>query len=151
MLTTGRRRSKTRSTLITIILSSLLCYCLGFSVLGVSRLPRPEKQDTPTPDYAEETERAQTRAVTAAPTQTFTPFLSPTKTVFTPTITWTPSQTFTPFKTWTGTPTGTATETLPPSLTPTITETPVPSDTPIPPTLTPVPPTATMPPPSPTS
>lgn len=136
MITTGRRRAKTRSTLIIIILASLLCYCLGFSVLWVSRLPRPGKQPTPTLDPAVETEMSTTHVPTTEPTTTDTPFLSPTPTGVTPSPSWTPSQTFTPFKTWTGTPTGTATETLKPSLTPTITETLVPSDTPVPPTAT---------------
>jgi hypothetical protein len=139
MTMADRKSSKTRSTLILIILASILCYCLGIGVLWVSRLPRPEQTLTPTPNLTAEAATRQAETAAAIPTATGVLFISATPTVLSPTPTWTPSQTFTPFKTWTGTPTGTATQTLPPSQTPTVTDTVQPSNTPIPATETPVP------------
>ena len=144
MTFSGRRRAKTRSTLIIIILASLLCYCVGLSVLGVSRIQLPEKKPTKTEEVTE-TSIAPTQIPTTLVSATFA--FSPTAGLVTATPSWTPSQTFTPFKTWTGTPTGTATKTPTITQTPTITHTPVPptaTNTSVPPTFTPVPPTETV-------
>jgi hypothetical protein len=145
MTFSGRRRAKTRSTLIIIILASLLCYCVGLSVLGISRIELPEKKPTKTAEVTETpigTTQVSTVLVSA------TPSLTPTAGLVTVTPSWTPTQTFTPFRTWTGTPTGTATHTPTITQTPTITNTPLPptfTNTPLPPTRTntPVPPTLT--------
>jgi len=102
------RRSKTRTTLIIIILATLPFYCVGIIMLGISRVTQgsPNKA-TPT--------IALTISPTAAPfqpTSTVTPFSFPTATyTATPTVTFTATATWTPFLT------PTRTQTIVPSVT----------------------------------
>lgn len=128
--TRADRRSKTRSSLLFIILATIPCYCLGFVVL---RSCQPvSRQPTPSPSPIQTTALPQIQS----PTSTFTqPVLIITASQ-TPTITqtWTPTLTLTPFSTWTRTITPTVTDTSQP---PTHTNTPPPTDTSIPNTPTP--------------
>ena len=121
------RRSRIRSTLLTILAFSISCYCLGAVVLQSASLVRPQKASS-TPTVATNTPQI-TRQITWE-FQTQTPSKEPSAT-----ITWTPSATYTPFHTptptITQTPTATATFTM--TFTPSNTATEVPpSDTPQP-------------------
>lgn len=130
------RRTRTRSTLLIIILATLPFYCVGLVVLGIARISqRPDKTPTLTPTVAVITQ-------TLGPTSTVTPFQFPTATnTGTATITYTPSITWTPFHT------PTRTQTLVPSITFTPV-TPSPTSTPLPPTFTPEPTNTLIPTPS---
>ena len=74
MTFSGRRRTKTRSTLIIIILASLLCYCVGLSVLGVSRIQLPDQRPTKTAEVTETaTGTMQVSTVLVSATPSITP------------------------------------------------------------------------------
>ncbi|HNR47540.1 MAG TPA: hypothetical protein PKO03_10740 [Anaerolineaceae bacterium] len=126
MKSTADRRTRTRSTLVLIILATLPCYCLGFIVFQVGQA----LQKTPLPPTA--TLMAPTETLlgpTAVLTLTSTPLNFPTFTVSpTPTITWTASITYTPFLP----PTRTMTTTPTLTQSPTHTATSLPSSTPTP-------------------
>ena len=100
------QRRKTRSILVTIIVASVACYCVGMIFLQVGR-----QVNQPTP----------TVTPSGSPTTTFTsapPLNLPSPVVFptatftaTATETWTPTITYTPFATRTRTITATPTVT----------------------------------------
>ena len=102
----SEQRIRTRSILVTIIVASVACYCVGVMFLQVGNgLNQPTK--TPT--------------ITTSPTLTYTsapPLTLPSPVIFpsaTPTATvtetWTPTVTYTPFATRTRTITATSTTT----------------------------------------
>ena len=112
------RRSRSRSTLIMIILATIPCYCFGYLVLNIGR--EAGRIGTPTPGAQP------TRAIQATATRgpSSTAVIFPTVTPLpTETITWTPSPTYTQFVP----PTRTPTNTIIPTHTPTITTTPIPT------------------------
>ncbi len=123
------RRSRIRSTLLTILAFSVSCYCLGAVVLQGASLIRPTKA-SPTPTIAPATDTPQATRQITWEFRTQTPSMEPSATA-----TWTPSVTYTPFHT----PTPTITPTPSPTATFTITFTPSDTATEIPPSDTPLP------------
>lgn len=140
MLSRLDQSTRIRSILLSIILLTLPCYCLGIILLISSQnavsQPTPTITFTPTETPVPPTSIIPT--ITSSATATYTN---------TPTITWTASPTYTPFSTPThtatntytptpsDTPTETPTITSTPTYTETVTLTPTPTDTP---TLTPI-------------
>lgn len=129
MSSNAGRRSRTRSTLIMVILATIPCYCLGLILLDVGNVARRVVTPTTTQTI---TARVVKRTNTPRPSKTA--FAFPTATaVPTETITWTPSPTFTPFVPPTHTPTHTPSDTHTPTPTHTASPTlPPPVDTPTP-------------------
>lgn len=125
----AQQTSRTRSTLIIIILATIPCYCLGLVVLLVGReIQKASNLPTATPSPSN------TPVVIQTLPATITPFQFPTETqTSTPTLTVTPSQTLTPFLP----PTRTATQTPTMTIEPTVTSTP--TEAPPTPTMTPTP------------
>lgn len=109
MLETSNPIARRRLVLLTIILATIPCYCVG--VIAITLAPDSSATATPSPTFAN-------TATQPSPTL----FLSPTLEIITGTVTDTPTNT------------PTSTFTLTPSVTPTVTSTPTdlmpPTDTP---------------------
>ena len=101
-----RTRKPIYTILITIILATIPCYCLGFIALSLRPTARPVLTATPT--------------LMSTPAPTDTPFVVGPGTTTPRPLQPTPTQWFPP----TFTPTATPTQTPTPTLTPTLTATP---------------------------
>ena len=127
---TSDGRLRVRYILITVILATLPCYCVGLVLVGTAGTR--ENQITHTPSTSPT--RVTTISLTVPPTRTLNPTVSKTLQTYTLTPTGTVTPTSSPTVTFTGTSTSTATPTLtetpiPPSDTPTPSETLMPIDT----------------------
>jgi len=118
---TSDGRLRVRYILITIILATLPCYCIGLVLVGTAGTREDQITNTPSTSPT----RTATISLTVPPTRTLHPTVS--KTLQTSTLT--PTGTATP----TSSPTATFSDTSTATATPTLTETPVPpTDTPTP-------------------
>lgn len=125
---TRESRLRVRFVLVTVILATLPCYCIGIALARYGG--RPKVVLTSTPLWVDSATQAAETATALIPS--FTPiFVTATLPIpVTPTLTRTATPTNTPLPfTATPTPTDTSTPTLFPSDTPTVTET-------LPPTVT---------------
>lgn len=145
MLETSNPIARRRLILLTIMLATIPCYCVG--IIAISLAPDSSATATPSPTFANTaTQPSPTlfvsptlEIITSTPTET--PTITPTATFtltpsVTPTITATPTDlqppTDIPTNTPTSTPSSTPTRTSTPTNTPTATATPTVTITPFP-------------------